>query len=61
MGLEYLSVEDVSKMLGITEKTVREFLRAGDLKASKLGRIWRIHPDDVKAFMENNSNQKERN
>ncbi|NBW17203.1 MAG: DNA-binding protein, partial [Caulobacteraceae bacterium] len=42
--------------LGVTTRAVRKWLDAGKLKGSKLGRVWRIRPEDVDAFVAANSN-----
>ena len=43
-----LSVADVSKLLGVTEPTVREWIKEGKLKAHRAGaRFWRIRQSEV--------------
>ena len=46
-----LSVEEAAAFLGYSEKTVLRWIRAGDLKAFKLNRQWRISPEDLDAFL----------
>lgn len=46
-----LSVADVAQILGLSEYTIRQAVREGDLPAAKLrGRI-RIDPDSVRAWI----------
>lgn len=52
-------VEDVAKMLGVSERTVRRWIEDKKLKAMKLGRGWRIEHDDLMEFMESRKNVKE--
>jgi excisionase family DNA binding protein len=43
-----LSVADVSRLLGVTEPTVREWIKEGKLKAHRAGaRFWRIRQSEV--------------
>jgi chromosome partitioning protein len=51
MAVEYLSVEDVATTLGIHRKTVERHIRNGDLKAAKLGQMYRIKRTDLEAFL----------
>ena len=47
----YLSIAEIANVLSVSERTVRRWIQAGDLKAHQLGRHWRIHPDDLAAFL----------
>jgi len=47
----YLSVEQVAAEIGVDEEYVRRQCKAGVIRAKKLGNKWRIHPDDLAAFM----------
>jgi excisionase family DNA binding protein len=43
-----LSVAEVSKLLSVTEPTVREWIKEGKLKAHRAGaRFWRIRQSEV--------------
>jgi excisionase family DNA binding protein len=43
-----LSVADVARLLSVTEPTVREWIKAGKLKAHRVGaRFWRIRQSEV--------------
>jgi excisionase family DNA binding protein len=52
-------VEDVAKMLGVSERTVRRWIEDKKLKAMKLGRGWRIEHDDLMEFMKTRTNIQE--
>lgn len=45
----YLSVADVAILLRVSTKTVRRWIKAGKLPATKLGRDWRIARTDLRA------------
>ena len=44
--------EQVAERLQVTERTVYGWLRRGKLPALKLGRLRRIRPEDLEAFLE---------
>ena len=48
--LQLLTIDDVAALHQVSAKTVRRWIKAGDLPAAKLGGQWRIHPDDAKRF-----------
>jgi excisionase family DNA binding protein len=56
MELPFLTVTQVARILGVTEKSVRDFVTCGELRASKIGQ-WRITEDDLREFVERRSNQ----
>lgn len=49
-----LTVEDVAERLGMTQETVRRWLRKGDLRGVRLAKRlgWRIRERDLEAFIE---------
>jgi excisionase family DNA binding protein len=47
MGKEFLSPEDVADRLGLHVRTVRGYIRDGRLKAVRIGKQYRITPDDL--------------
>ena len=53
MNEKLLTPEQVAERLQVTERTVYGWLRRGKLPALKLGRLWRIRPEDLEAFLEN--------
>lgn len=48
---ELLTVEYVADTLKVTEWTVREWCKAGKIKATKPGRAWRIRRADLVTFL----------
>jgi len=52
---KFYTVEEISKMLSIHAKTIQKYIREGKLRATKLGKSWRISGHDLSIFMENNS------
>lgn len=56
--MNFLTVEQVATVLGLTEKTVRKYINTGELKAFKLGTSWKITEEDLQAFIQTKSNIK---
>lgn len=49
---KWLTVGEVAEQCQISEVTVRRWISAGDLRAAKLGKGWRVKPEDLEAFYE---------
>lgn len=56
MANEYYSVEQLSDMLNIHPKTIQRYIREGKLRASKIGKSWRITGHDLSVFTESAKN-----
>jgi excisionase family DNA binding protein len=52
MSIEWLSVDDIAKELNIHPDTVRGWIRDRKLRATKLGRDYRIKRADLDKFLE---------
>jgi len=48
------SVEEAAELLGISPLTLGNWLRAGKITGTKIGRKWRITDSDLQAFIEKN-------
>ncbi len=53
----YLSVRDVAALFRISTKTVRRWIKSGDLPATRLGRDWRIARCDLHALAKQRGNR----
>ncbi|MCF8038969.1 MAG: helix-turn-helix domain-containing protein [Desulfohalobiaceae bacterium] len=49
---KWLTVEEVANQCQVSSLTVRRWINAGELRAAKLGKSWRIKPEDLDAFYE---------
>jgi len=47
----YLRVAEVASLLRVDVKTIRRWIVAGDLPATRPGRDWRIARSDLKTFL----------
>jgi excisionase family DNA binding protein len=50
------TIEEVTQILKVTQRTVYNFIKSGDLKAVKVGKYWRIKHEDLEAFLTNGTN-----
>lgn len=54
--MKVYTIEEVAEVLKVHDRTVRRYIKAGDLKAVNLGSAgqpnWRIQEDDLMAFLE---------
>ncbi len=48
----FFTPEQVAEQFQVTAKTVREWLRSGDLIGVKVGRGWRIRASDVSRYLD---------
>ncbi len=55
---EYLTVQDVMRLLKISRTTAYSYLSSGRLKYFKVGRLVRIRPDDLRQFIEGKPSKK---
>ena len=54
--MDYLTVEQVATQMGVTERSVRNWINKGELKAFKLGTGWKITAEDLQKFIDSKSN-----
>lgn len=47
----YLTVKEAAEILSLTEETIRDTCRRGDLKAYKVNRRWRIPMKNLNAYL----------
>lgn len=53
---ELLDIAAVAAYLGVSERTVYDRVRAGDLPAVKIGRLWRVRAADLEAWLGSRAN-----
>lgn len=45
----------IARLLGLSESTIRRYIRNGEIKAMKVERTYRISRDDLVSFIQKNS------
>lgn len=58
MNRDYYTVEQVSNLLSIHPKTIQRYIREGRLRATKIGKSWRVTGHDLSTFVESEACQK---
>ena len=48
---QLMTPKQAAERLIVSEKTVKDWLRAGTLKGIKVGRLWRIRESDLQEFL----------
>ena len=56
---EYLTLEALAQFLGVHSSTVRRWIKAGELRATRIGG-WRIAVADVNAFINGRTTEAKR-
>lgn len=49
---EYLTIKDIARQLKMDEKTIRRWIKSGQLPAIELGGKYRVSRTDLNAFLE---------
>jgi len=58
--LKVYTPEEVAKILKVSAKTVRSYLRKGELKGAKIGgREWRVTEEQIREFLAKNTKNEE--
>ncbi|MBA4386635.1 MAG: hypothetical protein C0404_01570 [Verrucomicrobia bacterium] len=52
MEKEYLSMEEVADMLGVTYQLIYKLVRSGEMPAIRLGKLYRISKKDLDIYLE---------
>lgn len=47
-----LTIEDVARELHISIMSVRRYIESGQIKAVKIGKVWRISQEELNRIME---------
>lgn len=55
MSNKYYTVDEIAEMIKIHPKTVQRYIREGRLKATKVGKSWRVSGHDLSVFTEDGS------
>lgn len=50
--IKIYNVHDLEKILGVTQRTIYNYIKAGQLKAVKIGGSWRFTEEALADFLE---------
>ena len=54
--LKIYSLKEVEEILQVTQRTLYNYIKEGKLKATKIGKYWRVGHEDLKEFIEKGTN-----
>ncbi len=57
-GMKLYDVEDLAKLLGLQERTVRKLLKTGQLKGRKLAKRWYVTAESMKEYFNQPASEK---
>lgn len=52
MPCSTFSITQVSRELNVSENTARRLIKAGKIRASRIGEQWRVFESDIKAYVD---------
>lgn len=50
--IEVFTIEECAEILKVTKRTIYKYVKEGTLRASKVGRDWRVTDTAIRAFLE---------
>lgn len=53
----FISVSDAAKHLGVSESMIRKLIKAGELKALRIGSSWRLCKENLTLWIERKMNE----
>ena len=56
--LKVYTLEEVREILKLTQRTLYNYIKNRDLKATKIGKYWRVQHTDLEEFIEKGTNKK---
>ncbi len=51
--LKLYTIDEVTKILKVTQRTVYNYIKNGNLTAIKVGKYWRVKHQDLETFLSN--------
>lgn len=52
MGKDFYNLQEIAELLNMNLQTIRKYVRAGELKASKIGKQYIVTKENLKAFID---------
>lgn len=49
--LRLYSLEELSQLIGVTHRTAWNYVKAGKIKATKIGGVWKVTEENLKKFI----------
>ena len=55
-GRSWLSLSQVATLIGVSYPTALAIMRRGELKAVRVGKIWRVYEEEIQRYLVEGSN-----
>ena len=49
---EFMSLEEVAQLMDVNYQLIYKLVRGGELRAARLGKVYRVHKQDLEAYLE---------
>jgi len=56
--LKIYTLKEVEDILKVSQRTLYNYINNGSLKATKIGKYWRVQHSDLQQFIEKGTNKK---
>lgn len=54
-GVKHYDIKETADILGISSTSVLNYIKAGTMRAAKVGGRWLVKEEDIKAYLDNAS------
>ena len=58
LGVTVFTAQETAELLHVSERTIRNYIKSGRLKAQKIGGDWAISEDNIKAFLNGSKSER---
>ena len=58
LGVTVFTAQETAELLHVSERTIRNYIKGGRLKAQKIGGDWAISEDNIKAFLNGSKSER---
>lgn len=58
MAIKIYNLHELEEMLQVTQRTLYNYIKAGRLKAVKIGGTWRVTEENLNAFLNGDTQEK---
>jgi excisionase family DNA binding protein len=52
-GVKHYDIKETAEILGISSTSVLNYIKAGTMKAAKVGGRWLVKEEDIKIYLDN--------
>jgi excisionase family DNA binding protein len=60
LGITYYSIDEVAEILGLTRRTMMNYISNGSIVGKKIGRVWQFTEEDIKDYLDKKGNKRKK-